>query len=131
MDFDDNEEEKEEKEEKKVKDDSDDSGADTDNEVDKPLLPLSADPLPSPLHLFDVLPLPRRILTGDFALRQKKEKEVRRLLSSCLSLHLLCLQCSLLFMASSRWFARYTSHTLTLTLSLTLTLALPFFCRAS
>ena len=74
-------------------DDSGDSGADTDNEMGPSEckaapcpLPLSlppdqTSPLPPPactplIALSDVLPMPRRVLTGDFALRLKKEKEV-------------------------------------------------------
>ena len=73
-------------------DDSGDSGADTDNEMGPreekaATVPVHVQhpsdqvplPLPTPIlsiSLSDVLPIPRRVITGDFALRLKKEKEV-------------------------------------------------------
>ena len=74
--------------------DTDDSGADTDNDIEqadvKPELISATEPMtltssnpphPSPPRtifscLSDALPVPRRITTGDFALRLQREKEV-------------------------------------------------------
>ena len=84
--------------------DSDESGADSENETDqadvKPVpdpgavpepISVSLPGLPPPpqlrlisISLSDVLPVPRRILTGDFAIRVQKEKEVcKQQLSLC------------------------------------------------